>query len=70
MWRALYAGWQQGATIDEIVGASGLPLSIIIVGVGSADFEAMETLDADDMPLVSRGVTMRRDIVQVPPWAC
>ncbi len=30
------------ATIDEIVRASALPLSIIIVGVGDADFSAMQ----------------------------
>ena len=55
----------KSATIDEIVKASELPMSIIIVGVGEANFDAMETLDADEAPLVSRGVTMRRDIVQV-----
>ena len=55
----------QSDTIDEIVRASSLPLSIIIVGVGEANFDAMETLDADDAPLVSRGVRMQRDIVQV-----
>jgi hypothetical protein len=38
-------------TVDAIVNASGLPLSIIIVGVGSADFTAMEELDADKEPL-------------------
>ena len=27
--------------------ASELPMSIIIVGVGNADFQAMEELDAD-----------------------
>ena len=40
-------------TIDEIVAASKLPLSIVIVGVGKADFDAMETLDADEEPLFS-----------------
>lgn len=30
------------ATIDEIVRASGLPISIIIVGVGDEDFTAMD----------------------------
>ena len=28
-------------TVDRIVKASSLPLSIVIVGVGSADFSAM-----------------------------
>lgn len=29
-------------TIDAIVAASGLPLSIVIVGVGQADFSSMQ----------------------------
>lgn len=41
-------------TIDEIVRGSRLPLSIIIVGVGSADFAAMDQLDADETPLYSQ----------------
>jgi len=40
-------------TIDEIVRGSSLPLSIIIVGVGEADFSSMDILDADDEPLYS-----------------
>ena len=52
------------STIREIVHASGLPLSIVIVGVGSADFTKMDILDADDNPLRSGGRTMQRDIVQ------
>ena len=40
-------------TIDEIVRGSELPLSIIIVGVGEADFSSMDVLDADDEPLYS-----------------
>jgi hypothetical protein len=55
--------------IDAIVSASTLPLSLIIVGVGSADFKAMEELDGDDVPLVSsRGVKTSRDIVQFVPF--
>jgi hypothetical protein len=42
------------ATIDEIVNGSNLPLSIIIVGVGSADFQSMDVLDADEEPLYSQ----------------
>lgn len=34
-------------TIDEIVRGADLPLSIVIVGVGDADFESMDVLDAD-----------------------
>jgi hypothetical protein len=56
-------------TIDAIVEAGKKPLSIIIVGVGSANFNAMEVLDADDQPLVSRrGQKMVRDIVQFVPF--
>ncbi|KAL7751810.1 hypothetical protein RI367_002810 [Sorochytrium milnesiophthora] len=55
-------------TVRSIVQASNLPLSIVIVGVGSADFAAMEVLDADDAPLVADGVRMHRDIVQFVPF--
>ena len=41
------------ATIDEIVRGSDLPLSIVIVGVGNADFSAMDALCADVEPLYS-----------------
>ena len=40
-------------TKRAIIAASRLPMSIIIVGVGGADFEAMNTLDADDHKLVN-----------------
>lgn len=40
-------------TIDEIVRGSQLPMSIIIVGIGDADFSEMEFLDADEKPLYS-----------------
>jgi hypothetical protein len=56
------------ATIAEIVHASTLPMSIIIVGIGNADFASMDVLDADDTPLVSRGVAMESDIVQFVPF--
>jgi vacuolar-type H+-ATPase subunit F/Vma7 len=52
-------------TIDEIVECSKLPLSVIIVGIGDADFTNMGILDADDMTLMnSEGKEMKRDIVQ------
>ena len=35
-------------TIHAIVRASRLPMSIIIVGVGKADFSAMDKLDCDE----------------------
>lgn len=48
--------------------ASMLPMSIIIVGIGSADFTAMEVLDADTVPLKAGGVCASRDIVQFVPF--
>lgn len=56
-------------TIDSIISASGLPLSILIVGVGNADFSAMEVLDSDGKLLQSRTTnrTAARDIVQFVP---
>ncbi|KAJ5073836.1 copine [Anaeramoeba ignava] len=58
------------ATIDEIVRASVLPLAIVIVGVGNADFSNMDVLDADDVPLKSSwGETMHRDIVNFIPFS-
>lgn len=35
-------------TINSVIAASTLPLSIIIVGVGNAQFDNMEKLDNDD----------------------
>ncbi len=53
-------------TIDVLVNMARLPVSIIIVGVGDADFTQMEFLDGDKKPLVSKatGETLRRDLVQ------
>ncbi|GBG32835.1 Copine-5 [Hondaea fermentalgiana] len=56
------------SAIEQIVYGSELPLSIVIVGVGAADFTNMETLDADDEPLRANGRTMKRDIVQFVPF--
>uniref|UniRef100_A0A669D5B4 Copine-3 n=1 Tax=Oreochromis niloticus TaxID=8128 RepID=A0A669D5B4_ORENI len=56
-------------TRDAIVRASRLPMSIIIVGVGPADFKAMELLDGDDGVLRSTvGESVARDIVQFVPY--
>ncbi|XP_034020403.1 copine-1 [Thalassophryne amazonica] len=56
-------------TKDAIVRASRLPMSIIIVGVGPADFKAMELLDGDDGVLRSTvGEAVARDIVQFVPY--
>ena len=58
------------ATVHEIVEASRLPLSIIIVGVGNEDFTMMKELDSDERKLVSRVSrrAMERDIVQFVPY--
>jgi len=52
------------------VRGSSLPLSIIIVGVGSDDFESMDILDADEVPLYSMRYkkNMEADIVQFVPF--
>uniref|UniRef100_A0A8C9ZRI5 Copine-3 n=1 Tax=Sander lucioperca TaxID=283035 RepID=A0A8C9ZRI5_SANLU len=56
-------------TRTAIVEASRLPMSIIIVGVGGADFSEMEALDSDDKLLCSpRGDVASRDIVQFVPF--
>ncbi|XP_075968699.1 copine-3-like isoform X2 [Anarhichas minor] len=56
-------------TRTAIVEASRLPMSIIIVGVGGADFSEMEFLDSDDKLLCSpRGDVASRDIVQFVPF--
>ncbi|KAK7873916.1 hypothetical protein R5R35_012930 [Gryllus longicercus] len=56
-------------TIEAIIAASSLPMSIIIVGIGTADFSAMETLDADTVALQSGGRRAQRDIVQFVPFS-
>uniref|UniRef100_A0A8C9VW70 Copine III n=1 Tax=Scleropages formosus TaxID=113540 RepID=A0A8C9VW70_SCLFO len=56
-------------TRSAIVSASKLPMSIIIVGVGGADFSAMEFLDGDDGRLrAPSGEPATRDIVQFVPF--
>uniref|UniRef100_A0A4W4FWT8 C2 domain-containing protein n=1 Tax=Electrophorus electricus TaxID=8005 RepID=A0A4W4FWT8_ELEEL len=56
-------------TREAIVRASYQPLSIIIVGVGNADFTDMQILDGDDGVLRSpRGEPVLRDIVQFVPF--
>eukprot|EP01134_Creolimax_fragrantissima_P005940 CFRG5940T1 len=56
-------------TIDRIVKASTLPISIVIVGIGGANFTNMNQLDADVTPLIdSHGRKMKRDIVQFVPY--
>eukprot|EP00268_Persea_americana_P035207 TRINITY_DN34778_c0_g2_i4.p1 TRINITY_DN34778_c0_g2~~TRINITY_DN34778_c0_g2_i4.p1 ORF type:complete len:653 (-),score=114.54 TRINITY_DN34778_c0_g2_i4:1712-3493(-) len=56
-------------TKDAIVKASDLPLSILVVGVGGADFKEMEALDADNGQRLESltGRIATRDIVQFVP---
>ena len=52
-------------TIDLIVEASELPLSIVLVGIGDENFAFMENLDGDKIPLINtKGKERKRDIVQ------
>lgn len=58
-------------TVDKIIDASQkCALSIIIIGVGNADFRKMEDLDCDDTLLASADNKRRakRDIVQFVPF--
>jgi len=58
-------------TIEEIVvGASNLPVSIVIVGVGSSpELKSMEALDSDGRQLTDRNnYVAMRDIVQFVPF--
>lgn len=50
-------------TIRAVISASNLPMSIIIVGIGGSNFDALNVLDGDVQDLVA-GTKARRDIVQ------
>lgn len=57
-------------TKKKIVQASNHPISIIIVGVGSADFSSMDQLDSDGSMLKDcNGRACERDIVQFVPFS-
>nr|XP_055044345.1 copine-9 isoform X2 [Misgurnus anguillicaudatus] len=55
-------------TREAVVTVTSLPMSIIIVGVGPAEFDAMEELDGDEVRVSSRGRFAERDIVQFVPF--
>jgi len=55
-------------TIKAVIEASERPLSIVIVGVGGADFSNMEVLDSDTQLLTNGYATAKRDIVQFVPF--
>ena len=56
------------ATIDLIVDNVDVPISIIIVGVGAADFSNMVRLDGDNGLFNTKGQKALRDIVQFVPF--
>ena len=52
-------------TIDALVEGSFLPLSVVIVGIGNADFSNMVVLDGNENPLISsQNKKWMRDLVQ------
>ena len=52
-------------TTKLLVDCASLPLSVIIIGIGDADFSMMVTLDGDDIPLTDcDGRVTERDLVQ------
>jgi len=57
-------------TLEALVVASAAPISIIIVGVGRADFKDMDLLDSDDRMIVGprSGRKAVRDAVQFVPY--
>ena len=55
-------------TIQAIIRAANAPMSIIIVGIGNADFDEMSELDADGKLLEQGGAVASRDIVQFVPF--
>ena len=56
-------------TLEAIVDASSLPISIVIVGIGQSDFRNMEILDSDNIKLTApSGRQAERDIVQFVPF--
>uniref|UniRef100_A0A8C4R4X9 Copine II n=1 Tax=Eptatretus burgeri TaxID=7764 RepID=A0A8C4R4X9_EPTBU len=58
-----------GPTRTAVVRAARLPLSIIVVGLGAADFSTMEELDGDEDGLTApSGERASRDIVQFVPF--
>ena len=56
------------ATKDLIVQNANLPTSVVIVGIGNADFQNMNELDGDGGLFGSNGKKCPRDIVQFVPF--
>lgn len=57
-------------TKEVLVKASDLPLSILIVGVGGADYKEMEIFDADKSGRIesTTGLVASRDMVHFVPF--
>ena len=56
-------------TINSLVEASYLPISVIIIGIGNADFTYMLKLEADEEVLCDEGGRIaERDLVQFVPF--
>lgn len=55
-------------TKRSIVDCSHLPLSIIIIGIGNADFGNMDILDGDEGLWDDNGRKAQRDLVQFVPF--
>ena len=56
-------------TIDTLVEASFLPLSVVIIGIGNDHFEEMKILDGNENPLInSKGEKRLRDLAQFIPF--
>ena len=56
-------------TKDALVEASFLPISVIIIGIGTGDFGNMDVLDADENPLYDKNRRKAdRDLVQFVPF--
>lgn len=52
-----------------MIASAHLPLSIIIIGIGNADFTNMEQLDNDDLSMMDNdGNRAQRDLVQFVPF--
>ena len=58
-----------GDTIDSLVEASLLPLSLIIIGIGNTSFSHMGEINNNKEPLISSGgIKTSRNIVQFIPF--
>lgn len=55
-------------TLRMLVELASLPVSIVIVGVGDADFSAMNVLDGDEQRISYQGRFAERDCVQFVPF--